>query len=183
MSGPVGQDGWDGILNPSERILWQGQPGASVDLSGLSLRRIIPAVAIAGFTIFWSKTAIDGALQDGPIGLVFPLFGLFFLTLTLHSAGGHVLVSAWRRRNTWYTLTSQRAFIATSFLGRKSLDAYPITAMTVLEHDGQTPGNIWFATDFKKTKQGSKRIQIGFERLDDSSRVHDLMRLVQQEQA
>lgn len=180
MSAPETASGWVGILNPGERILWQGQPDASIDLSPLSLRRAIPALFMAGFAIFWTRLSL-GALDQGPIGLIFPLFGLFFLTLALHQAGGHVLVTAWRRRHIWYTLTTQRAFIASDFLRRRTLDAYPITAETIVAHEDLEPGNLWFATDFATSPQGSKRVRIGFERLPDSRHVNDLIRQVQRE--
>ncbi|OSP55672.1 hypothetical protein [Pseudoruegeria sp. SK021] len=175
--------GWDGILNPGERVLWQGQPDGSIDLHMLRVGKVLPGLAATAFVICFSYLATRSALDDGPIGLIFALFGMFFVVITLHSAGGYVLTDAYRRRHTWYTLTNQRAFIAVQTPRGKSLDAYPITSATVIEFDGTEPGNLWFATDFKKTRRSSARIKIGFERLHDSHHVNDLIRQVQREQA
>ncbi|MBL9060596.1 MAG: aspartate carbamoyltransferase catalytic subunit, partial [Mangrovicoccus sp.] len=110
------------------------------------------------------------------MGLAFPLLGLPFLALGLHRAGGRILWEAWRRRRTWYTLTSQRAFIATELFGRRDLQAYPMTPKTVLDRDGR---NIWFAIDFVRTPRGSRRRKIGFSHLLDADRVFSLMAQVQ----
>lgn len=170
--------GWEGILDPGERVLWQGRPDGRFNLSGMNLRRAAFGFAIMAFAAFWTS----GALSTAPSGLprvILSLAGLFLLGLGLRHAGGHLIWDSYRRRRTWYTLTDRRAMIATQLAGRKRLESYPIepeTAVTLVRGD---PGNILFATVYRKTKQGSRRRRIGFERLHDASEIYDLMRRVQ----
>lgn len=169
------QDSWSGILFPGERVLWQGQPDPRPDWSGWRLQDTLFGLAFAGFALFWMAAAA-GATGGPFMGLAFPLLGLPFLVLGLHRAGGRILWDAWHRRHTWYTLTSQRAFIATDLFGRRDLQAYPMTPKTVLDRDGR---NIWFAIDFVRTPRGSRRRKIGFSHLLDADRVFSLMAQVQ----
>ena len=168
-------DGWDGILYPGETVLWQGQPDPRPDWSRWRLHDTIFGLAFAGFALFWMATAA-GATGGPFMGIAFPLLGLPFLVLGLYRAGGRYLWDAWRRRHTWYTLTDQRAFIATDLFGRRDLQAYPMTRTTVLDRDGP---HIWFATDFVRTGRGSRRRKIGFSHLLDADRVFSLMAQVQ----
>lgn len=183
MTGDDTPQSWDEILEPGERLLWQGQPDATPDPSGLRPGGMVMGLAMTAFALFWTYLASGAIATDGLIGWVFPMFGLVFVVLGLRQAGGSVLIDAWRRRRTWYSLTSRRAFVATDFLGRRTLDAYPITARTLFEHDGKSPGTIWFATDFVRTKRGSRKRRVGFERIADSGHVLDLMVRAQREQA
>lgn len=171
-------DGWDGILNPGESVLWQGQPDPAPDFTGWKLRDGLFGGAFAGFALFWMAMALGQLPGTTFLGLVFPMFGLPFLALGLWRAGGDRLWASYQRRHTWYTLTNQRAFIASDLLGRKKFDAYPVGKQAVLDHDGR---NLWFATDFVKTRSGSERRKVGFTHLPDSREVFDLMRKVQRE--
>ncbi|PWR01722.1 hypothetical protein DKT77_16550 [Meridianimarinicoccus roseus] len=170
--------GWDGILNPGERVLWQGQPDPTPDWTGWRLSDGLFGGAFAGFALFWMAMAL-GQLPGGSfLGLVFPLFGLPFLVLGLQRAGAERLWDAYVRRRTWYTLTDERAFIATAVLGRRAFDAYPITPQTRIRRDGR---NLWFATDLVKTADGQTQRPVGFTHLADIRAVHDLMQQVQRE--
>lgn len=71
--------GWEGILEPGERILWQGQPDSGIRLDGFDLRRALPGLAMAAFALFW----MWGAAQANPF---LTLFGLIFLFLGLRQA-------------------------------------------------------------------------------------------------
>lgn len=174
---------WDEILEPGETLLWQGQPDPTPDPSGLRPGSMVMGVALTAFALFWTYLASGAIATDGLIGWVFPMFGLFFVILGVRQAGGQILIDAWRRRRTWYSLTNRRAFIATDVLRRRTLDAYPITGQTLFDHDGKSPGTIWFATDFVRTKRGSRKRRVGFERIADSGHVLDLMVKAQREQA
>jgi hypothetical protein len=170
-------DGWKGILFPGERVIWQGQPDPRPDWSEVRLRDAIFGLAVAAFAVFWMTMAAGTA--DGLMSLVFPLFALPFLAIGLRKAGAMEFWQAWKRRRTWYTLTDRRAFIATDLFGRRGLDAYPIGPRTPLRHENDR--DIFFATDFVKTRRGSRRRRIGFTHLPDSAHVHALMQQVQRE--
>ena len=170
-------DGWAGILNPGERVIWQGQPDPAPDFTGWRMSDGLFGGAFAGFALFWMVMALGQVPGGTFIGLVFPLFGLPFLVLGLQRAGGERLWQAYMRRRTWYTLTTERAFIATNVLGRRQLAAYPITPATKLDRDGR---DIWFATDIVRSRRGTDRRRVGFTHLSDPARVEGLMRQLQQ---
>ena len=89
--------------------------------------------------------------------------------------------SMWMRRHTWYALTDRRAFIARDLpvMGR-SLKSYPITAETVIDYQQNTLDSIYFASQTKRTKNGTRDVPIGFEQLDDGPHVLKLIRQIQQ---
>ncbi|WP_193140625.1 MULTISPECIES: aspartate carbamoyltransferase catalytic subunit [unclassified Meridianimarinicoccus] len=174
-------NGWDDILEPGEELLWQGQPDPRPDWRAQTLRETLFGLAVTVFSLFWMAKALGIGADASFMGLVFPLMGLPFLVMGLSRAGGKIALGVWRRRHTWYSLTNRRAFIATNLLGRRTLDAYPIGPVTPLDHEEGPPDHIWFATDFVKTAQGSKRRRIGFTHLPDSRAVYDRMRRLQRE--
>lgn len=171
-------DGWQGILNPGENVLWQGQPDTAPDWTGWKLSDGLFGGAFAAFAVFWMAMALGQLPGSSFFGLVFPLFGLPFLALGLQRAGGERLWHAYTRRCTWYTLTDERAFIATAILRKRTFDAYPITHQTRIDQDGR---NLWFATDIVKTPNGTAQRRVGFTHLTDPSHIYDLMRQVQRE--
>lgn len=170
-------DGWEGILEPGERVLWQGQPDRNLDWSDMDRRQVLFGLVFAAIAMFWTIGVLT-ATAGTTAALVMPLFGLVFLAIGLHKAGGSVFLAAWQRRGTWYTLTDRRAFIATDLAGRKTLEAYPIDATTKIDHDPRA-GHIWFATDFVKKGKSSKKRRIGFTHLPETRDVFDLISKVQ----
>ena len=168
--------GWEDILEPGERVLWQGQPDPSPDLSALRPAKVLFGLVFVAAALFWITEA---SRADGLAGLILPLFGLIFVLVGLRAAGGEILWDAYRRRRTWYSLTNRRAFIATDLMGRRRLDPYPIGPQTPLSHENGR--DVFFAMDFVRTKTGSRRRRIGFTDLADSAAVYDIMRKVQRE--
>lgn len=107
-----------------------------------------------------------------------PLFGMIFLYQSLKMVGGHDLWDCYVRRNTWYTLTTQRAFIASRILGRKSLKSWAIENFRDLDYEYGPPSHVWFATQTR----GKTRKRIGFRHLDDAHEVHGLIRDLKKDQ-
>lgn len=175
---PASREGWEGILAADEQIVWQGQPDPRLELDSLRVSRVIFGLATAGFAIFWSMMAARSS-DGGIAGLLLPLFGLFFVFISLKRAGGYLLWDSYRRKRTWYTLTDTRAFVATQMFGRKDLASYPIGRDTVIDFDGKDPGSIWFAYEYQRNKQGSRRKKVGFEQIPDALRVHNKVVAVQ----
>lgn len=168
--------GWENILNDSETILWQGRPDPAFTITGGQIAQALFGAAFAGFALFWMLMA-----SRGPSG--FWMFGLIHfsvgIAITLHA----LIWPTYRRRHTWYTLTNERAFVAMAlpFKG-KSLNSYPILPDTPLRlADGQ-PGSVWFAQEHRRTKNGSRRVDIGFERLHDARDVLKMMTEIQRDQ-
>ena len=182
--------GWDGILQQGETILWQGQPERGIvwrdALSPLGLFGVV----FTGFSLFWMGAAAS-MLRDGP-GFpftLFTLFGLPFLMVGLFMMGGHVVLDAYVRATTWYTLTDRTAFVAREAFGKRTLESYPIAEMDRLELADGVPGDVIFgmahnAYPKRVAKQRRSRnrlvtgttVQLGFRRIAEARKVWRLLR-------
>lgn len=170
-------EGWDGILDTDETIIWQGRPDGSFVVTGGMITSGLFGLFFAGFAVFWMVIASQG-------GGFFWMFGLIHFGAGVALVAGTVLGPSFMRRRTWYTLTNQRAFIAKTrpFAGR-SLKSYPINADTVIELRDGAPASIMFASQRKRQGKTHKMVPIGFERIDDARNVLQLLRNIQKDQA
>ncbi len=165
--------GWDGILDKGEVILWQGRPDTAVRFQAMPTFTALFGLAFAGFALFWMIMASQA-------GGFFWMFGLIHFAVGLAIGIGPPVFSAWRRRHTWYTLTDRRAFIATDLpLKGRKLKSYPIDGDTVLDYQAGDPATIHFAHEMRRTKNGSRRHDIGFERIAGGAEVYRMLRDVQ----
>lgn len=167
--------GWDGILDEGEQIVWQGRPDPAFHFAIGKAFTTIFGLFFAGFALFWMVMASRA-------GGVFWMFGL------IHFAAGVGIIfhSTWwdtlRRRNTWYTLTDRRAFIATNlpFKGKR-LQSYPITEATPLDYSAGPLATIHFAREDRRGNKGRRyTVPIGFERIEGGDTVYKLFRKVQE---
>ena len=166
-------DNWQGILDQGESILWQGRPDGSVTLTIANVATSLFGMAFAGFALFWMIMASQA-------GGFFWMFGLLHFSVGVGLVAGPMVWSAYRRRNTWYTLTDRRAFIASELpIKGKTLDSFPITEDTILSLKDGPPDSVYFATRTRRTKNGSRQVQIGFERIENGTDVYRMMRNVQ----
>ncbi|MEJ6396867.1 aspartate carbamoyltransferase catalytic subunit [Yoonia sp. 208BN28-4] len=169
--------GWDGILAPDEKIIWQGVPTARMTLRGQRIPTMAFGLFFSGFALVWMVLASQA-------GGSFWMFGLLHFAVGLGVAFGPLIMTYIMSGRTWYTLTNQRAYIATrSLLGAKELQSYPITPDTQLGMTGDTFKTVTFG---EMTKRGSKgrsyQLKIGFRDLEDGDEVYQLMRDVQRKQ-
>lgn len=167
--------GWEGILEPGETILWQGQPDGRMVFRPVHIFPLLFGLAFSGFALFWMIMASQA-------GGVMWMFGLIHFTVGIGVMGGGPVGGAWKRRRSFYSLSSRRAFIAgTSYFGQKSLNSYPITASTVLEFEEEgTFANIYFHKETTRDSDGDRHTtRIGFERITEGRKVLALMRQVQ----
>ncbi|MEM6322665.1 MAG: aspartate carbamoyltransferase catalytic subunit [Pseudomonadota bacterium] len=162
--------GWEGILDQGEPILWQGQPDSVVFWTWQNVATSGAGILFAGFALLWMILASSA-------GGYFWMFGLIHFFVGINVMIGPPLWSAWRRRHTFYTLTDRRAFIATDIplMGRK-IKSYPIDTYTQVNLQQGSPGTIHFAKDFRSTKNGSREVPIGFERITGANTVYRLIR-------
>lgn len=169
MSAP----GWESILEPGERVLWQGRPDGGLRFDGFDLGTTVFGLAAAGFAIFFFVQGL-GAVGSGALGFLFPLAGLVFLGVGLNLAGGRFFLDAWRRRRTWYSLTSRRAFIATQLFGRRRLREWRIDASTVVDlRDGPLQ-----SVGFTGSRVAPAAARASFDGLADGRQVLALMEQV-----
>jgi hypothetical protein len=171
--------GWEGILEPGETILWQGQPDGRIAFRPVYIFPGLFGLAFSGFALFWMLMAAQS-------GGFFWMFGLLHFAAGIGVMLGGPVGGAWKRRRSFYTLTSRRAIIAgTSYFGTKSLNSYPITAATALEfEDNGALSTVTFHREHWRDSDGDSRSRdIGFEQIEDGRKVLALMRHVQGGQA
>ncbi|TBX19589.1 hypothetical protein [Nioella sediminis] len=185
MSAP--SDSWQGILAPDEAILWQGQPHTAINWRGLINPLTLMGVFFTGFSLFWIGMAYAMTANTSvpfPFSF-FPLFGLPFLAVGLWMLGGRLLLDAWLRGRTWYTLTNQTAFIARNAFGRKTLESWPIEDMDRIVWEDGTPGSVIFHMKHGAMpvsgRNGTRIRFLGFHQIDDSQHVYGLMRRARRE--
>ncbi len=175
---PAQPEGWRGILDENERILWQGRPDHGFHVALVTLPLAVFGLAFAGFALFWMLMAAQA-------GGVFWMFGLIHFSVGAAMVFGALVWPTLRHRRTWYTLTDRRAFIATDLpVKGKRLESYPIGGGTPLVLKAGAPGSVTF---FREERRGSKgrvrMVDIGFERIAEAEKVHGLIRGIQADAA
>ncbi|WP_204115666.1 aspartate carbamoyltransferase catalytic subunit [Shimia biformata] len=166
-------DPWQGLLDPGETILWQGRPEPGISCGAGNIMTSAFGLVFAGFALFWM-------IMASRAGGFFWMFGLIHFSVGIGLAFGPFLFGAYRRRHTWYTLTDRRGFVATDLpVVGKRLKSYPIDAGTVIDFLPGPPPSIHFAEEFRRTKNGRRRVPVGFERIADGTEVYKLMRGIQ----
>lgn len=196
MSAPPG---WDALLEPGERILWQGRPDPALFIGPANIAAALFGTFFAGFALVWMSLVGRG-------GSILWMFGLLHFTVGAGIILGGLFWPTWQRRRSWYSLSNKRAFIATDmpFMGR-SLNSYPITPDSRLHLIDGPPGSVTFHTNTSKFRSsntrtvqmhgkpgiqvgvpsgGSSRIRtrstrIGFGRIHEARRVYSLMQQIQ----
>ena len=120
-------------LLDGERLLWTGQ-GERKLFGAVDLFYVPFTLVWAGFAFFWEYTVVTkigfkpGA---GPVGLIFPLFGLPFVVVGLYITVGRFWYKEWRRQRTFYALTSRRVLILNGrHVQSLSLDALPVLELS-----------------------------------------------------
>ncbi|HBZ44860.1 MAG TPA: aspartate carbamoyltransferase catalytic subunit [Maritimibacter sp.] len=163
--------GWEGLLDEGEDILWQGRPDQSFHMGVGKIFTVVFGLFFAGFALFWMIMA-----SQAPGG--FWMFGLIHFSVGVAMVFWSIYGSTYSRRNTWYTLTDRRAFIATDFLTKgKSLESYPLKDALV-DFKAGPPDTIHFATEERRGSKGRRyTVPVGFERIQDG---HEVMRLIRE---
>lgn len=171
---PEQKDGWEGILDPGEQILWQGRPDGKVVIRARNVVVLLFGLAFGGFALFWIIMA--GAMGGG----MFALFGLPHFLIGASIVWGALYWGAYKRRRTWYTLTDRRAIIATDLPIRgRRLKSWPIEADTPIDYQPGEPASVYFASETRRGQNSSYQVPIGFERIAEGDKVYRLIRDIQ----
>lgn len=162
---------WDGILDPGERIVWQGHPTGRLRLEFEGPFQVV-------FMAIWGGIPLVMIIsQPAALFLIVPVF---FVGIALWFFIGQHFWAAYQRRNTFYTVTNSRAFIARKGFVRRQLSSYPITADTEFDLEDRPGGAVWFGAQ-PKTRMFSNthHAKIGFEQLADPRAAYQALRGVQ----
>ncbi|SOC17434.1 hypothetical protein SAMN05877809_10989 [Rhodobacter sp. JA431] len=162
--------GWEGIMQPGERILWRGKPVRRIKWVKLIFTSLF-GTFFAGFALFWMIMAA----QDGGFAW---MFGLIHFSVGAGFVTVAILDERMRLRDTWFTLSDRAAYIARRHWWKgKILDTYPITAeMPIRLGGGDKAGDVIFATKRVKTKNGYSTKNIGFLDIAQAPEVFALMK-------
>lgn len=171
-------EGWENVLADGETILWQGRPVPGISFNKGQVMTTLIGLAFTGIALFWMMQAAKAGGYLWTFGLIHVSGGLVVLL-------GPVLLPAHMRKKTWYTLTTQKAYIADlPFFGGKRLRSFPITKDTPIEIKTRTYTTINFASVLRRGKNDrSYTVPIGFERLTDGDTVRGLIRTIQKDNA
>lgn len=118
----------DRELEHGERLIWCAVPGPRAGAFPSMLKPLAGGLVFVGFSLIWmgmtwsmTRSAPDGG---GPLGRIFPLFGLPFLLYGLVS----VTLPWWyprrRRRRTANVLTDRRAIVVSPSIGGMRVQSF-----------------------------------------------------------
>lgn len=179
---------WRGMLEPKERILWEGSPVAGLHKPFNILARAIfglPFLAGGITAAAFALWAITGSTEWQMVGLgfLFLVFSVPFLGVGLWLVVGVSLDRLTAPRRLRYVLTDRRALILSRF-PRQKADSYPIHKSSPLVHErSRRVGSVYFHVHANRdadTDGGMDIKRTGFENIADSEQVFRLMRQVQQ---
>ncbi|HEY1720113.1 MAG TPA: PH domain-containing protein [Magnetospirillaceae bacterium] len=110
----------DGVLEPGEKILWEGRPRQGLMLRSNDTYRIPFSLVWCGFAIFWEYNALLARHNVAAPALNFMSFwGVPFVLVGLYAAIGRFFYDAFVRYGTNYALTNQRVLISAGGFSRE----------------------------------------------------------------
>lgn len=167
--------GWEGILDPGERLLWHGRPSGRLTFRGQSGTAMVVGVGFVVVALFF----IFMGFVVGSV--IFVLFPMIHLTVGLGLLAGKPLWRAYVHRRSWYTLTDRRAVIATDHWphGRqlKTWRVGPDSPVALI--DRPVPG-VQFALDRRTGQRGAHATPVAFEMIDEVDEVIAILNHIRQ---
>ena len=164
-------DEWGALLDPDERIVWQGQPSTRVQLEFNSVFEVLFMMVWGGIPLFMVVVAPASLFLGVPA---------LFLGIAFYFFVGQHFWAAFQRSRTFYTLTNKRAFNGRRGVFGRDLASFPITDNTPLQLKEGRRNAVWFARGEGKQMFNNRREKdIGFERLSEPRAIYQLLRAVQ----
>ena len=170
-------------LDPSERVLWAGQPKQGVMLRGSDAFMIPFSLLWGGFAFFWEWSVLH---SDAPA--FFVLWGIPFVVVGIYIIAGRFFADAWQRSKTQYAVTTERIMIVHGLYKStvRSAQLSGLTEMALSEHANGV-GTISFGPSALPAMFRSlsgwpgmrERLGLQFDMVSDAKSVLDLVRSAQ----
>lgn len=167
-------EAWQDFLFEGEELLWQGAPSIAPRPTKTGV--VVTIIGLILMYYFGKLVQITLSIGIEDTGVFsFAVFGAAMVALGLWMALGHWVLDIQKRKATYYALTNQRAFIASSLGKRKMLsfslkpDYQPMLTKG-LRHNVTFGEEDWFDRYGEKTKRS-----IAFEYLQNGQQVFDLL--------
>lgn len=172
------EDAWRGLLGAGEEILWQGRPSGRLYANAARIFETVLGLFIVAFALLWIAVARQA-------GGMFWMLGPIILGIGLYRALYPIFVATLIRRYTFYTLTSQRAYIATDLpVTGRDLQSWKITPQSELEliqHRNGLGTISFFRKPARRNSYMSWDRPTGFELIEKAGMVFALMLQIQEE--
>ena len=127
-------------LVPGETLLWAAQPDRSAIFHKEDLYLIPFSLLWGGFAIFWEASAcgIWGNSEHAAPGF-FVLWGIPFVVIGQYLIWGRFIWAAWKKRRTFYALTTRRVLTVQEGWSRAVASSY-IDSLPSLVKEGGSNG-------------------------------------------
>ena len=177
---------WSEVLEPGERLLWQGRPCGRLRIRWRDLPLIVVGAVIVVLAVMLGAEAAAGLRASEEMATRMLILALVVAGFGLWCVIGPPIMDMLRRRGTSYALTDRRALVETDFMGR-GLAAWPITEDSPLWLEPGNPPTACFGmlrprprlSDRLRGKLATRVRAAGFERVPEAERVLALMRGIQ----
>jgi hypothetical protein len=170
-------------LDPSERVLWAGQPKQGVVFRASDALMIPFSLLWGGFAFFWEWSVLT---SDAPF--LFALWGIPFVVMGIYIIVGRFFTDAWQRSKTQYAVTTGRIIIVDGLFKAttRSAQLSGLAEMALTEH-GNGEGTISFGSSTLPAMFRGwagwpgmrERLGMQFEMVPDAKGVLDLVRSTQ----
>lgn len=163
---------WDELLDPDERIIWQGQPSGKLRLEITNPFAPLFLIVLISFPVY--------SLLTNPIAEEIPAL-ICVVVIGCWGLVGIPVWAAYKRNRTAYALTNTRALIRYRATPSAKVSSFPITPQTLLTLDEGRARSVWFGPDLTKKSYSWKHYKnTGFELIDDPRAVYQYLRQIQQ---
>jgi hypothetical protein len=127
-------------LTSGETALWAGQPNTSVIFHREDIFLIPFSLLWGGFAIFW-ELGVAGywgsGSNSGQQWVFGMIWGIPFVLIGQYVIWGRFLVAAWKKRRTYYAVTTRRVIVVQNGWSRRMSSAYIDTLPTLIKEGGR----------------------------------------------